>query len=187
MFLVVIDAHTKWPEVVIMKSTTAKNTVDSLRTTFARFGVIEIIVSDNGPQFVSSEFNEFLKINRIRQITSAPYHPSTNGLAERFVQSFKKGIKSVKEDQQKLDNFLICYRIAPQATTGQSPATLMLGRILRSRLDNVKPDLQQTVKVNQKYIHRRTVCVSQKLHEWTKMVNRCDHQANWSRFLPSES
>ena len=53
----------------------------------------QIVVSDNGSSFVSSEFKSFLQKNGIKHITSAPYHPSTNGLVERAVQTFKQGMK----------------------------------------------------------------------------------------------
>ena len=66
------------------KSTTSERTVDILSTIFARNGLPQQLVSDNGPQFVSEEFREFLRFNE-----SAPYHPATNGLAERFVHTFK--------------------------------------------------------------------------------------------------
>ena len=85
MFFVVVDAHSKWPEVIVMDSTTSEKTVDVLRELFSRYGVPTQIVSDNGPQFVSQEFEHFLKMNGVKHIKSAPYHPSANGLAERFV------------------------------------------------------------------------------------------------------
>ena len=50
-------------------------------------------MSDNGPQFVSAEFEKFMKENGVKHFRSAPYHPSTNGLAERFVQSLKQALK----------------------------------------------------------------------------------------------
>ena len=53
MFLVVVDACTKWPEVVIMSDTTVEKTVDALRAIFATHGLPEQVVSDNGPQFTS--------------------------------------------------------------------------------------------------------------------------------------
>ena len=81
MFLVVVDAHSKWPEVIPMSSTTTSKTIEVLRDLFARFGIPEQIVSDNGPQFVSEEFQAFIKSNGIRHITSAPYHPATNAWA----------------------------------------------------------------------------------------------------------
>ena len=82
MFLIVVDARSKWLEVFAMKSTTAERTVDVLRTIFARNGLPEHLISDNGPQFISEEFRRFMKINGIRHTTSSPYHPKTNGLAE---------------------------------------------------------------------------------------------------------
>ncbi|XP_056132822.1 uncharacterized protein K02A2.6-like, partial [Lampris incognitus] len=89
MYLVVVDAHSKWPEVQIMDSTTASKTITVLRGLFSRHGLPHILVSDNGPQFCSEEFTTFLKANGVKHIRSAPYHPATNGLAERFVQTFK--------------------------------------------------------------------------------------------------
>ena len=57
MFLVVVDAHSKWPEVIPMSSTTTSKTIEVLRDLFARLGIPEQIVSDNGPQFVSVSAN----------------------------------------------------------------------------------------------------------------------------------
>lgn len=53
-------------------------------------------MTDNGPPFVSAEFQEFMERNGVKHITSAPYHPSTNGLAERGVQSVKKTSKTIE-------------------------------------------------------------------------------------------
>ena len=61
MFLIIVDAHSKWPEVEIMSSTTSTQTIDRLRTIFARYGVPAQVVTDNGPQFksaVSTVFEE---------------------------------------------------------------------------------------------------------------------------------
>ena len=93
MFLVLIDAHSKWMEVQHVCSATSSNTISALRTIFATFGLPEILVSDNGSVFTSEEFRVFIKRNRIRHLTSAPYHPATNGLAERAVQNFKRALK----------------------------------------------------------------------------------------------
>ncbi|XP_056132888.1 uncharacterized protein K02A2.6-like, partial [Lampris incognitus] len=83
MYLVVVDAHSKLPEMQIMDSTTASKTITVLRGLFSRHGLPHILVSDNGPQFCSEEFATFLKANGVKHIRSAPYHPATNGLAER--------------------------------------------------------------------------------------------------------
>ena len=159
MFLVVIDAHSKWPEVAVMSSTTADSTIEVLRSLFARFGLPEQIVSDNGPQFVSEDFSQFLKRNGIKHIRSAPYHPSSNGLAERFIQTLKRGLKTSeaagKSLTHRLSEFLFEYRSSPHATTNRSPSQLFLGRPLRTRLDLLRPNVSSQVLGKQ---------ASQKLH-----------------------
>ena len=86
MFLVVVDAHSKWPEIYVMKSTTSQQTITKLREIFTRNGVPEQLGCDNGPQFTSDECNFFIKRNGIKHIRSVPYHPATNRLAERFAK-----------------------------------------------------------------------------------------------------
>ncbi len=90
MFLVIIDAHSKWIECLPTTNSTS-STVINWRSVFARFGIPSTIVSDNGTCFVSQEFKEFLKANGIYQLTTAPYHPASNGLAERAVLIVKRG------------------------------------------------------------------------------------------------
>ena len=95
-----------------------------------------IMVTDNGSSFTSEEFKSFLSQNGIVHVTTAPYHPSSNGLAERAVQTFKNGLKRTPGAtiQEKLSKFLFTYRITPQTTTGIPPAQLLMGRRLRSAL-----------------------------------------------------
>ena len=97
MFLIVVDAHSRWLEIEKMDTTTSTKTIEKLQSLFARYGVPSQLVSDNGPQFKSEEFQMFLKRNGIKHLTSAPYHPASNGLAERCVQSFKSAMKSETE------------------------------------------------------------------------------------------
>lgn len=85
MFFLAVDAYSKWPEVEVMTSTTTGKTLDVLRRWFSSHGLPEAVVTDNGPQFVSEEFEEFCKLNGIKHLRSAPYHPASNGLVERFV------------------------------------------------------------------------------------------------------
>ena len=152
MFLIVVDAYSKWPEVVPMTTTSAIKTIEELRSMFARNGIPDQIVSDNGPQFIAAEFSVFVKNNGIKHIRSAPYHPATNGLAERFVQTFKQGMRASKSNKSissKLANFLLAYRTAPHTTTGQSPSMLFMGRNLRTKLDVLKPDVRKRVEDKQ--------------------------------------
>ena len=161
MLLVIVDAYSKWPEVVVMEEVTAERTVEELRNTLARWGLPLQIVTDNGPQFISETFRRFMKLNNIKHITTSPYHPATNGLAERFVQTLKQSLRvSKKEDrtlQHRVATFLINYRNARHSTTEESPAQLMIGRELRSRLHLLKPNLKDTVmKAQTAQVQRRT-------------------------------
>ena len=152
MFLLAIDAHSTYPEIVIMRKTTASETVSVLRTVFARHGLPLKNVSDNGPQFMSEEFRHFLSVNGVRHVFSVPYHPSTNGQAERLVQSFKQCMKSSKcqgDIQKRLDEFLLKYRTTPHSLTKERPAKLLYNRELRTRLDLLKPSLNESMKVKQ--------------------------------------
>jgi len=139
MFLVIIDAHSKWLEVIPMKTATALTTVQQLRTVFARFGVPESVVTDNGPQVVGREFEQFCNRNGIRHVKVAPYHPASNGLAERAVRTFKQGFQKYAEGtvEDRIARFLLHYRMIPHSTTGTSPAQLLFGRQLQTRLDSL--------------------------------------------------
>ena len=125
MFLVVVDAHTKWLEVIPMTTTSAEKTIEVLHTLFASYGLPQKLVSDNGPQFTASSFEEFLSANGVQHLKSPPYHPATNGEAERFVQTFKHSLKASRNESgtlaAKLSQFLLKYRTIPHATTGVSP------------------------------------------------------------------
>ncbi|XP_054259349.1 uncharacterized protein K02A2.6-like [Macrosteles quadrilineatus] len=151
--LIVVDSFSKWLEVFIMKSTTSFKTIEKLRTLFASFGLPEELVSDNGPNFASGEFREFLSNNGIKFTLSPPYHPASNGAAERFVQEVKKNLKrqimsSGSETislQHKLDNFLFAFRNTPSTVTGVTPAELFLQWKPRTKLTMLKPCLLSAI------------------------------------------
>lgn len=106
---------------------------------------------------LSNEFHEFVQSNGIRHTLTAPYHPSSNGLAERGVRIFKEGIQKLDGPiEQRIQTFLFRYRITPQSTTGQPPAQLLMGRRLRSHLDLLHPDVRRNVQVSQDRMRRQT-------------------------------
>ena len=109
------------------------------------------IVTDNGTAFTSNEFRQFMEQNGIKHVTSAPYHPSSNGLAERAVQTFKRAIERMSDlpIQERLSKFLFIYRLTLHSTTGVAPAELLMGRRPHSLLDNLHPDISQRVERQQ--------------------------------------
>ena len=80
-FLIFDDAYSKWLEVIPTGSMSSLKTIEGLRSLFARYGIPEEVVSDNGQQLASVEFSQFSKQNRVRFTRVPPYHPASNGAA----------------------------------------------------------------------------------------------------------
>ena len=118
-----------------MTSTTSTATVNKLREIFAQHGLAEVLVS---------EFETFMRKYGIVHVTSAPYHPASNGLGERTVQTVKSVIIKTAGDNMdvKLQRFFFYYRRTPQSTTDKSPMEILNNRNMRSRLDFLHPSLQ---------------------------------------------
>ena len=150
---IVVDAHSKWLEVKVVNSATTTTTVEHLRSLFATHGLPEMIVSDNGFVFTSSGFLDFCCTkNGIKHVKSAPYHPASNGLAERVVQAFKEAMKGADPQEvlsARVSRFLFKYRVTPHSTTGISPSELLLGRRPCSHLDFMVPNLGTKVRNKQ--------------------------------------
>ena len=161
MFLIVVDTHSKWPEVMEMSATTATHTIVELRKLFAAYELPKQLVSDNGPQFIADEFASFCKLNGVKHIRCAPYHPSSNGQAERFVQTFKRAMRTADQHtprSQRLSSFLMQYRCTPHSTTNRPPCELFMGRRMRTQLDLLHPSEQERVQdsqARQKLAHDR--------------------------------
>ena len=147
-YLLVTDAHSKWIEIKTVPSTATQHTIQHLRSIFATHGLPEILVSDNGTCFTSSEFREFMERNGIRHLTSAPYHPATNGLVERTVLTFKNAMRKANpgDVERALTRFLFHYRNTPHSTTGVTPAELLLGRQPRTHNTLLRPSISDRVK-----------------------------------------
>ena len=151
MFLLIMDAHSRWMEIHVTNTASSMATIELLRRSFATLGLPEVVVSDNGTAFTSLEFTEFMKRNGIRHVRTPPYHPASNGLVERAVQTFKEGFKRLQKGSinTRVTRFLFKYRLTPHSSTGLSPAELMFGRKLRSQLDQIKPSLQRQAHKSQ--------------------------------------
>lgn len=151
MYLVIVDAHSKWLEVHDMSVATSQTTMDKMRSIFAVHGLPEVLVTDNGSVFTSVEFELFCARNAIKHVTSSPYHPTTNGLAERAVQTIKTVLKKAggASMESAIARFLFQYRLTPHSTTGVSPAELLINRRPRSLLDCLHPSVDDRVRQNQ--------------------------------------
>ncbi|XP_011860102.1 PREDICTED: uncharacterized protein K02A2.6-like [Vollenhovia emeryi] len=140
-FLVIVDAFSKWPEIFETKSTTATKTIEFFKNVFAQHGLPDTIVTDNGQQFISTEFKDFCNSNGIQHLTSSPYHPQSEGQGEKFVGLFKTGYKKATGNvDQKIREFLYSYRFTPSYNLGnKSPAELLNSHRIKTTLDLLKP------------------------------------------------
>ena len=142
-YLFVADSHTKWPEVLKCKRPTTNCTIGFLHELFARFGVVDCVVTDNATQFISNEFKQFCDTYQVMYITTLQYHPRSNGQAERFVDNMKRDLNKAQgtPTDRALQQFLQVYRITPYPNTpmGHSPADTMFARKIRSVFDKLIP------------------------------------------------
>ena len=157
MFLVVVDAYSKWPEIIQMSAATSTTTIRELNRMFARYGFPKTLVSDNGTQFTSMEFERFCQSKFISHIRIPPFHPQSNGQAERFVDTFKRTIQKLKGEgitEELVQKFLLCYRSTPcpSSPNQKSPAEIFLGRQIRTPLS----DLQLSTKKDEKHSEKKS-------------------------------
>lgn len=143
---------------------------------------ITLMVSDNGTQFTSSDFASFCAMNGVEHLTTAPYHPQSNGQAERFVDTFKRSVKKIKEGRgtldEALDIFLLTYRSTPNRSVpeGKSPSEALFGRKIRSCLELLRPPLAPS----RLKIHALMVCKDHSLNRNDTVYAKVYSRNTWS-------
>ena len=124
-----MDYFSRYIEIALLKETSSDAVINHLKSIFARHGIPEVVISDNGPQYASSSFAKFTEKYGFEHITSSPRFPQSIGEAERAVQTIKGLLSKAKDSYLAL----LAYRSTPLAT-GQTPAQLLMGRQLRTTL-----------------------------------------------------
>lgn len=145
--LVMCDTYTKWLEVKILSKSNAKEVICCLKTIFCATGLPHRVVSDNGPPFGSKEFERFCELHGIVISKSIPYHPNSNGAAERTVGIVKTALTKMRQDQRLkylsleslIIQFLFNYRNTPHSVTGKTPAEMLFKCKPNTIIDNLKP------------------------------------------------
>ncbi|UYV60291.1 K02A2.6-like, partial [Cordylochernes scorpioides] len=161
LFLLAVDSFSSWVEASEVPSTSAYFCINFMRNCIARYGFPQVVVSDNGPPFFSSDFGDFWSKNGISHVTSPPYHPKSNGQAEVSVREVKKLLKKqLYENEQvelnlALSRALFFIRTDVNIRKGTSPAELFLGRKIRSRLSVLSKEEVKASKVNSQYVNSK--------------------------------
>lgn len=135
-YLVIVDYHSNFPEVSKLANTRSETVVTHIKCVFARHGIPREVVSDNGTQFSSEFFTRFAAEYGFSHRTSSPRHPQANGQAERAVGIVKGLLNRAKDSDSDPYLALLAYRQAPREM-GASPAELLMGRYLKSKLPGV--------------------------------------------------
>lgn len=148
-YLLVIDYYSNYPEIAQLSSTTAQSVIVHMKGFFARHGIPQCVVSDNGPQYDCGEFKEFAKYYGFKHVTSSPLYPQANGQAEKGVQIVKRLLKKAKDGKTDPHLALLSYRAAP-LECGASPAELLMCRKLRTTLPQLQPGRDNNNWINNK-------------------------------------
>ena len=128
-YLLIVDYYSRFIEIAKLSSSTSSDVINHMKSIFARHGYPSMLVSDNGTQYASQEFAEFMREHKIQHITSSPTHSSGNGEAERAVRTVKNLLKGSVDPYAAL----LQYRATPLAN-GYSPAELLMSRRLQTGL-----------------------------------------------------
>ena len=151
--LVVTDDFSRFPEVEILRSTSAKAVIPHLDSIFARQGIPEMVRTDNDPPFNSESFRMFATQLGFKHLRITPVWPRANGETERLMKTLEKAVRTAviqgKNWRQELFTFARQDKATPHSTTGKSPSALLNGRRLKSTLprvqyDQAPPEIRQT-------------------------------------------
>ena len=132
--LVICDYYSNFIEVAHLKSTTSRCVIREMSEVFARFGVVDILVTDNAPNFTSAEFAVFAKTWAFEHVTSSPHYPESNGKSENAVKTVKRLFTKCRDSGESEFKALLDWRNTPTAGVGTSPAQRLMGRRCKTLL-----------------------------------------------------
>ena len=130
--LVFVDHFSKWPEAYPCKDTSVSSVVKWFYPLVLRYGCPVNILTDNGSSFICSVFRELCNKLKIGKLTTTPYRPQSNGIAEAFMKVLGTQLAVLADPRHSnwadiLPAVLFAYRSLPHPSTGESPFFLMHG------------------------------------------------------------
>ena len=189
-YLVAVDYYSRYFDVMHLPDMTSKTTIMKMKALFGRYGIPYEVRTDGAKQFVCKEFAEFSTEYNFKHEVSSPTYARSNGEAEAYVKIAKK---CLKQDDPALS--LLLYRSTPHAATGVAPATLFMGRKLRTTLPTLLSNLtpkypdeslirqrDATYKQNMAYFHdKRHGCKSEaNFNVGDNVRTKTDNQNEWT-------
>jgi RNase H-like domain found in reverse transcriptase/Reverse transcriptase (RNA-dependent DNA polymerase)/Integrase zinc binding domain/Integrase core domain len=132
-YLITVDHYSDWFEVDLLDDQTAKSVIKKCKKNFVAHGIPEIVICDNGVQFLSKEFRDFAQKYEFKISTCSPYHKEGNGKAESAVKIAKSLIKKSIVSKTDLELILLGWRNTPNKI-GTSPTQRLLSRRTRCQV-----------------------------------------------------
>ena len=102
-YLLIVDYYSRFPILHKLSSTTSRVLIQEMKAVFAELGVPSVIVSDWGPQYTATEFQDVTKHWQIEHRLSSPRNPQSNGMVEHFVQTMKASLIKTIEEGEDVD------------------------------------------------------------------------------------
>ena len=146
--LVMVDHLTKYPEVEVVKGTSAHDNIIAIDNIFTRHGFPAVLHTDNGAPFNGGRRHELQEYFRWAGVQHKPnrsaYDPEANGLAESFMRNVKKiwhtATLENKDPTLEINKHLRIQRATPHPSTGVAPAELLYNRLYKTRLPDFRTD-----------------------------------------------
>ena len=193
ILLVVSDYYSNFIEIDNINRATSQTVCKSLKCMFSRYGVPDIVISDNGPQFAAAEFSEFANKWAFKHETSSPHYPQSNGKAENAVKTVKRLLTKCRKAGQSEYLALLDWRNTPTEGMGTSPAQRFLGRRCKTLLPvtqqllspryPVKDDARalRQQKLKQQHYYNRRGRPLKPIEQGDMVRIRLPGQSTWSR------
>jgi transposase InsO family protein len=143
-YLVTVDYYSNFIEVDRLYSKTSAEVIHKLKAHMARYGIPERVVSDNGPQYSSSEFQDFAAKYEFEHVTSSPRYPQSNGKAESAVKTAKRLMEKALDAKSDPYLAILEHRNTPSDGMTTSPAQRLLGRRTRTTIPASRTLLEPT-------------------------------------------
>ena len=141
-YLIIVDYYSGFWEIEHLDSTVSSQVIRKMKMHFARYGIPDVVMSDNGPQFASEEYKRFSKTWKFELITSSPHHPRSNGKAENAVKAAKRLMMKAKKDGSDVYLALLDYRNTPTQGLDTSPVQRLMSRRTKTLLPTTAKLLQ---------------------------------------------
>ena len=133
-YVLLVDNTSRYPIIWKLTSMTTQHIIGHLKVIFSEYGWSDTIVSDNGPCYMAEAFTKTMQEYRVNHITSSPHYPTSNGLAEKFVQTVKSLFYKAREEGADLYRALMIYQNTPLTSNMQSPMQILQNRTAKSQL-----------------------------------------------------